>query len=124
MPLPGRLNITVYQGDDFDRDFLVEEIVGEEQVPVDFTTHEVSAFVRTHPSSPRVIGVFDILWPSDGEGGEDQSQGIFNASLPSSVTSKFPSECVYDIQSTDTATGRTKTWVYGTIRVIKQVTRG
>lgn len=123
MPLPGRLNITIYQGDDFDRDFLVEEIVDGEQIPVDFTGHEITAFVRSHPSSPKVIGAFDITWPDDGEG-EDRTEGKFNASIESAVTAKFPRECVYDIQSTDTFTGRTKTWVYGTIRVIKQVTRG
>ena len=124
MPLPGRLNITIYQGDDFDRDFLVEEIVDEEQVPVDFTGHEVSAFIRSHPASPTVIGAFDITWPTDGEDEEDRTTGSFNASILSSSTAKFPRQCVYDIQSTDTFTGRTKTWVYGTIRVIKQVTRG
>lgn len=123
MPLPGRLNIIIYQGDDFDRDFLVEEIVDDEQVPVDFTSHEIKAFVRTHQSSPRVIGVFDIHWPSDGED-EDRSQGKFNASLDSETTAALPRDCVYDIQSTDLLTGRTKTWVYGRIRVIRQVTRG
>jgi hypothetical protein len=124
MPLPGRLNITIYQGDDFDRDFLVEEILDGEQVPADFTYHTVSAFVRSHTTSPRVIAVFDILWPSDGEDSEDRSLGIFNASLSSALTSKLPKDCVYDIQSTDTVTGKTKTWVYGRIRVIRQVTRG
>jgi hypothetical protein len=123
MPLPGRLNITIYQGDDFDRDFLVEEIVDEEQVPVDFTSHEIKAFVRTHQSAPRVIGVFDIEWPLEGEE-EDRSQGKFNASLDSATTSNLPRDCVYDIQSTDLLTGKTKTWVYGRIRVIRQVTRG
>jgi hypothetical protein len=123
MPLPGRLNITIYQGDDFDRDFLVEEIVDGEQVPVDFTGHEIMALVRTHQSSPRVIGVFDIEWPYDGEE-EGRSAGHFNASLDSPTTASLPRECVYDIQSTDLATGKTKTWVYGKIRVIKQVTHG
>jgi hypothetical protein len=123
MPLPGRLNITIYQGDDFDRDFLVEEIVDDEQVPVDFTNHEIRALVRTHQSAPRVIGVFDINWPSDGEDQEDRLSGTFNASLNSSTTARLPRSCVYDIQSTDVFTGKTKTWVYGRIRVIKQVTR-
>jgi hypothetical protein len=124
MPLPGRLNITIYQGDDFDRDFLVEEIVEDEQVPVDFTGHDIQAFVRTHQSAPRVIGVFNISWPQDGEDEEGRTSGVFNASLDSATTSRLPKDCVYDIQSTDLATGRTKTWVYGKIRVIKQVTRG
>jgi len=124
MPLPGILNIEIYQGDDFDRDFLVEEIVDDEQVPVDFTSHEIKAFVRTHQSSPRVIGVFDISWPQDGEDEEDRTSGMFNASLDSATTSRLPKDCVYDIQSTDFMTGRTKTWVYGRIRVIRQVTRG
>jgi hypothetical protein len=123
MPLPGRLNLTIYQGDDFDRDFLIEEIVDEEQVPVDFTNHSIRALVRSHPSSPRVIGVFDIHWPFDGEE-VDYTSGLFNAYLSSAQTSRLPVNCVYDIQSTDTQTGRTKTWVYGKIRVIREVTRG
>lgn len=124
MPLPGRLDIILYQGDDFDRDFLVEEIVDGEQVPVDFTGHEVTALVRTHPSSRKVIGVFDVVWPIDGEDYEDRSSGIFNASLTNQQTSKLPFSCVYDIQSRDVFTGRVKTWVYGRIRVVREVTRG
>jgi hypothetical protein len=124
MPLPGILNIEMYQGDDFDRDFLVEEIVDDEQVPVDLTNHEIQAFIRTHPSSARVIGVFSFSWPLDGEDEEDRTSGTFNAALDSSTTSRLPVDCVYDIQSTDLLTGRTKTWVYGRIKVIRQVTRG
>jgi hypothetical protein len=124
MPLPGRYNIVIYQGDDFDRDFLIEENIEGELVPVNFTDHTIHAFVRSHPSAPSVIGVFDILWPSNGEDDEDYSMGMFNASLKSEDTSKFPKTCVYDIQSVDNATGRKKTWVYGTIRVIREVTRG
>ena len=115
----------IYQGDDFDRDFLVEEIVDGEQVPVDFTFHTITAFVRSHQSAPNVIGVFDIEWPVDGEDGfEDRTLGSFNARLASSVTSRLPAQCVYDIQSTNNQTGQTKTWVYGNIRTIRQVTRG
>jgi hypothetical protein len=123
MPLPGRLDITIYQGDDFDRDFLVDEIVDEEQVPVDFTNHEITAFVRSHATSGRVLAVFDVEWPYDGED-EIKDSGEFNLSLSSPETSRLPQHCVYDIQSTDLATGRTKTWVYGRIKVIRQVTRG
>jgi hypothetical protein len=123
MPLPGRLNLTIYQGDSFDRDFLVEEIVGEEQVPVDFTAHKIRAFVRGHSSSPTVLAVFDITWPEDGEDSFSMEYGKFNASLTSQQTSRLPKTCVYDIQSTDILTGRSKTWVYGTLRVIREVTR-
>lgn len=123
MPFPGRLNIILYQGDDFERDFVIEEMVGENQDPVDFTGHEIKAFIRTHQSSPTVIGTFDINWPTDGEDVEDRTRGEFIASISSSVTSKLPRKCVYDIQSTDNLTGRTKTWVYGNIRAIGQVTR-
>lgn len=126
MPLPGRLNITIYQGDSFERDFLVEEIVDGEQVPVDFTTHRISAFIRNHPNDPRVLGVFDIEWPMDGEDlEENRSLGIFNAQLSSRQTSRLPKVCVYDIQSVDQIDGKSKTWVYGQLRVIRgDVTRG
>lgn len=123
MPLPGKLNLKIYQGDSFNRDFLVEEIVDGEQVPVDFTAHEVSAFVRPHSSSNRVLAVFNITWPLDGED-EDRYGGIFNAALSSRDTAKLPADCVYDIQSYDTQTEEYKTWVYGRIMVIRgDVTR-
>ena len=123
MPLPGRLDIIIYQGDDFDRDFLVEEIVDDEQVPVDFTFHEVSSFVRSHATSNKVLAIFDVDWLENGEN-SGRENGQFNLSLSSEETARLPQYCVYDIQSTDVLTGRTKTWVYGQIRVIRQVTRG
>lgn len=123
MPLPGRLDLTIYQGDDFDRDFLVEEIVDDEIVPVDFTFHDVSSFVRSHATSGKVLAIFDVDWLEDGEE-SGRENGKFNLSLSSQETSTLPQYCVYDIQTTDTLTGRTKTWVYGKIRVIRQVTRG
>jgi hypothetical protein len=124
MPLPGRLNLTIYQGDSFDRDFLVEEVVDGDQIPVDFTTHVIRAFIRSHSASPQVIAAFFIEWPTDGEDTEIKDMGKFNASLTSAETSKLPKNCVYDIQSIDIISGKSKTWVYGNLRVIREVTRG
>lgn len=126
MPLPGRLDLILYQGDSFDREFLIEQDVDGVNEPVDFTDQQVSAFIRTHQGSQKVIGIFDITWPVS-EDGEDQQDvknlGIFYASLSSDETSKLPINCVYDVQSADPEDGYTKTWVYGKIRVIRGVTR-
>lgn len=127
MPLPGRLDLTIYQGDSFEREFLVEQNVDGVNEAVDFTDQEISAFIRTHQSSNKVIGVFDISWPisEDGEDSQDvKSLGIFYASLNSQETEDLPPNCVYDIHSVDPADGYTKTWIYGKIKVIRGVTRG
>ena len=120
MPLPGKLNITIYQGNSFVRDFLIENDVDGNLFPVDFSDHTITGFIRSHATSPRVLGVFGIDTPIDGEG----TEGTFTAFLHPNETLKLPPLCVYDIQSVNNETGELRTWVYGSIKVIRQVTRG
>lgn len=120
MPLPGRLDITIYQGNSFVKDFLIESDVEGELVPVDFSDHTITGFIRSHATSGRVLGVFDVDLPTNGE----DVDGEFSVSLPPNETLRLPPRCVYDIQSVDESTGGLRTWVYGSIRVIRQVTRG
>jgi hypothetical protein len=120
MPLPGNLNIEMYQGNSFTRDFLIENDVEGELVPVDFSDHVLSGFIRTHPTSGRVLAVLGFDFPNDGE----DSQGEFTAFLTPTQTLRLPPKCVYDIQSVNENTGEVRTWVYGAIKVIRQVTRG
>jgi hypothetical protein len=126
MPLPGKLDLAIYQGDSFEREFLVEQDIDGVNEPVDFTGHNVAGFVRTHQSSRKVISVFDISWPVDDDGEdelEDRTLGSFYGHLSASQTANLPLDCVYDIKSVDPIDGYTKTWVYGRIRVIRGVTR-
>ena len=121
MPLPGRLDLTIYQGNSFVRDFLIENDVDGDLVPVDFFDHTITGFIRSHATSGRVLGIFDVEVISDGE---DDLSGLFTVSLQPSETLRLPPHCVYDIQSLDNETGELRTWVYGSIKVIRQVTRG
>ena len=120
MPLPGRLDLTIYQGNSFTRDFLIDNDVEGELVPVDFSDHTITGFIRSHATSGRVLGIFDVDLPMDGE----EADGFFTASLSPEETRRLPPNCVYDIQSVSETTGVLTTWVYGSIKVIRQVTRG
>lgn len=120
MPLPGRLDLIIYQGNSFYRDFIVENDIQGEIVPVDFSDKTISGFIRPHATSGRVLGVFDVELSGDGE----DADGAFGVSLPSEETFRLPPNCVYDIQSRDNNTGEVKTWIYGSIKVIRQVTHG
>jgi len=127
MPLPGRLNITIYQGDSFEREFFVEQDVDGENEPIDFSNHNVTGLIRAHQASPKVLSVFDISWPIHDDGEEeyeDRTLGTFYGYLSADQTQKLPIDCVYDIKSVDPIDGYTKTWLYGRIRVIRGVTRG
>ena len=120
MPLPGRLDLIIYQGNSFVKDFLIESDVEGELTPVDFFDHTITGFIRSHPTSGRVLGIFDIEVPIDGEG----TDGVFTVLLEPNETLRLPPDCVYDIQSVNNETGELRTWVYGSIKVIRQVTRG
>jgi hypothetical protein len=120
MPLPGRLDITIYQGNSFFRDFLIENDIDGGTEPVDFTNHTVTGFVRSHPTSGRVLAIFDVDLPTEGE----DLEGLFTVSLTPEETFRLPPACVYDIQSLNNDTGELRTWIYGSIKVIRQVTRG
>jgi hypothetical protein len=127
MPLPGRLDLILYQGDSFEREFLIEQDIDGVNESVDFTDQEVVGFIRTHATSGKVIGIFDISWPISEDGEDDQdvkSLGTFYASLSAQETEKLPPGCVYDIHSVDPVDEYTKTWLYGNIKVIRGVTRG
>lgn len=123
MPLPGKFNILLYQGDSFQREFIIEQNVDGELVPVDFTEHSMLGMVRSHSASSKIISVFDIDFISDGED-DSRADGTFVASLTSRQTSRLPRSSVYDIQSVDESTGEVKTWVHGGVRAVGEVTRG
>jgi hypothetical protein len=123
MPLPGKFNILLYQGDTFTREFIIEQNVAGELEPVDFTEHSMLGMVRNHSTSNKIIAVFQIDFEDDGED-DARSSGRFVARLTSQQTSRLPRTSVYDIQSVDESTGETKTWVYGRIRAIGEVSRG
>lgn len=120
MPLPGIFNISMYQGNSFVKDFLIENDVDGELVPVDFSDHVITGFVRSHPTSGRVLAVFAVDVFEDGE----DVYGEFSVSLSPNETLRLPPKCVYDIHSVNESTGELRTWVYGAIKVIRQVTRG
>ena len=119
MPLPGRLDLTIYQGNSFVRDFLIENDVDGEITPVDFSDHTITGFIRSHATSGRVLGIFGVDIANNGE----DSDGLFTVSLEPAETLRLPPACVYDIQSVNNETGELRTWVYGSIKVIRQVTR-
>jgi hypothetical protein len=123
MPLPGKFNLLLYQGDSFRKEFVIEQNVDGELVPVDFTEHTMLGMVRSHSASTKIIAVFSIEFEDDGEDNA-RAAGRFIASLTSQQTSRLPGTAVYDIQSVDEATGEVKTWIYGRVRAIREVTRG
>jgi hypothetical protein len=114
----------MYQGDTFVREFLVEEDTDEGLIPVDFTGRRVVGLVRSHATATKVLASFEITWPEDEFGNDDRSQGIFTATLDPDDTSRFPAECVYDIQSVNDSDGKVRTWIYGKFRVIRETTYG
>jgi hypothetical protein len=114
----------MYQGDTFVREFLVEEDTDEGLIPVDFTGRRVVGLVRSHATATKVLAAFEITWPEDEFGNDDRSQGIFTATLDPDETSRFPAECVYDIQSVNDSDGKVRTWIYGKFRVIRETTYG
>lgn len=107
--LPARVDLMVYQGDDF----FVTVAVDDSTTPIDLTTYTAKAEIRSAAGSPTILATFTTT--------------ILNAltvglHLPHAQSELLTSNGAWDVQITDTA-GQVTTLAYGSVSVVKQVTR-
>ena len=87
-------NITVNSGDNFYRDFYLDEVDGSS---LDLTGYSAAAQMRKHPESNKVVATFNVSFV-------DRTEGRIRLSLNPSITKDIKSgRYCYDVLFTDTS---------------------
>lgn len=106
--IPQRLDLQVYQGDDF---FLHVAVSDHQGNPVDLTDVVAVAQIRASADATEVLATFDVVV-------EDSTIHLF---LDHDTTASLPSG-VWDLQVTDTNSYE-GTFLRGCVEVVAEVTR-
>lgn len=106
--LPARVDLVIYQGDDFHLLITVDTAVAG----IDLTLCTPKAEIRSSAGSPDLVATFtaSILDPV-----------TIALHLPSTESVKLTANAAWDVQITD-AIGADSTLAYGTVAVTRQVT--
>ena len=106
--LPARIDLLLYQGDDFILDLIFSGPVG-----IDMATYTAKAEIRQSPGSAQLITTFVPSTPN---------ASTVRLHLTHSSAELLGGDCSWDCQITDTV-GTVTTVAYGSITLTKQVTR-
>ncbi len=106
--LPARVDLVIYQGDDFFLNVTVDDSV----TPIDLTGYIPQAEIRTAPGATTVTATFDATIA-------DSTTVALH--LPNDQSMLLTGNAAWDVQITDLA-GVVTTLAYGTVTLTKQVT--
>lgn len=107
--LPTRVDLVLYQGDDFFLNVVVDTTV----TPIDLSTYTPKAEIRASPGAATVIATFDAVIV------DTVTIGLH---LPSAESTLIATAASWDVQITDPA-GVVTTICYGSVSPTKEVTR-
>lgn len=114
--LPGKLDITIQQGDSFDLPLKIRtKLADQSTVPVDLTGHVGKAQIRASTVATEVMAEFTVTIT-------DGAQGELTASLTPGQTTAITGNGVWDLETT-APDGEVRTWVGGNVTLLKEVTR-
>lgn len=115
--LPAKYDITVYQGDTFRLPITLSMKDAEENVtPVDLTDQHLKAQIRQRQNPDAgLMGTFEFVMLNP-------EQGSFEAVLPAEESANVFRNGFWDLETTDLSTGEVRTWIYGQVTVLPQVT--
>lgn len=116
MALPANFNITIYQGDTYNRPFQLLQVVEGSEEPLNLEEFSALSQVRLRPEDDDIIVEFVVSIV-------DASQGKFRLFLSSEETRLLPRVSFYDLQTVDTITGDVRTWLAGKINSPREVSR-
>jgi hypothetical protein len=123
--IPGRADITLYQGDDFDYTFRLrgKNADGTPGSYLDLTGFIGKAEIRSSAASATALATFSVAVDAD----QSANRGVVHMSLGHTATAALPvttSTSIYkwDVQLT-TPSGKIQTYLSGDVKVIAEITR-
>lgn len=123
--IPGRYDLTVYQGDDRVFTFRLRTTNPDGSVGpyADLTGHVGLCQIRENPESAVILATLTVALLDQGD---SDTLGMLTATLSDADSDGLPvtvegSEHAWDLQTTEA--GFVQTWIYGTVTVLAEVSR-